>query len=169
MTQPLADADLSIDVMKGPKPIPVMTRLHRYFTMSSPTACWLWTGKKGNAGYGVIGVGSTRNGSAGHQYAHRVMWQETVSAIPLGQHVRHRCDTPACVNPSHLELGTQADNVRDMWVRGRGWARFTAHDVQEIRRRSCEGESQRSIARDLGTSHQLIGMIVRRQIWAHVP
>ena len=156
--------------MKGPKPIPVMTRMHRYFTMPSPTACWPWTGKKSNTGYGMIWVGSTRDGTARRAYAHRVMWQECMGAIPVGLEIRHRCDQPACVNPSHLELGTRRDNMLDCHTRGRHPStKLTASDVQAIRERASYGESQYEIAREFGVTRPLVGYIVRREIWTHVP
>jgi hypothetical protein len=155
--------------MKGPKPIPVMTRMHRYFVMPSPTACWLWTGRKSKAGYGMIGVGSTRDGTARHDYAHRVMWQQTVGETPRGLQLRHRCDVPACLNPSHLELGTARDNSLDLHTRGRHPStKLTVHEVKEIRERASQGESQYKIARVFGVSRPLIGYIVRRDIWTHV-
>jgi len=79
----------------------------------SDSECWLWTAAKLPAGYGVIG-------SRGRQfYAHRLSYALAHGAIPVGSVVRHSCDTPACVNPSHLLVGTNRDNVRDALERGR--------------------------------------------------
>jgi len=77
-----------------------------------PNFCWLWTGA-----YARYGHGSFRfNGRTGS--AHRFAWMlANQQLIPDGQVVRHWCDTPACVNPDHLELGTQQDNVNDMLER----------------------------------------------------
>jgi hypothetical protein len=83
--------------------------------------CWNWTGAVNAYGYGVITVG----GRIGKQWkAHRYSWVYHNGTIPEsdGPHgtvVMHKCDNRLCVNPDHLELGSQADNVRDMDNKGR--------------------------------------------------
>lgn len=76
-------------------------------------SCWLWQGKK-IRGYGALG--SRRNNEI---YAHRISWTLTYGSIPVGLNVLHRCDVHACVNPAHLWLGTQQDNIADMDQKGR--------------------------------------------------
>jgi len=79
----------------------------------APDDCWEWGGSPGQDGYGVVSWG-------GSQYrAHRVSYELHVGPVPEGLVVRHACDNPPCVNPAHLLPGTQADNVRDMYERGR--------------------------------------------------
>jgi len=73
------------------------------------TGCWLWERCVLTNGYCLISG----------RLAHRVSYEAFYSAIPSGMFVCHRCDTRACVNPDHLYLGTHADNMRDMKVRGR--------------------------------------------------
>lgn len=81
-----------------------------------PDACWEWSGYRTRRGYGQIGEGRTIHPT------HRVAWEQTHQAKVLpGFVVRHDCDNPPCCNPSHLRLGTDADNVRDMIDRGRAW------------------------------------------------
>jgi hypothetical protein len=82
--------------------------------------CWLWTGALNapegtrSGGYGV--VGTTRPKTA---LAHRVAWELVNGPIPAGMVVAHRCDNRRCVNPAHLFIGTQKDNVHDMLAKGR--------------------------------------------------
>lgn len=76
-------------------------------------SCWLWTAAKNEKGYGVFGLGQETD------KAHRIAWRLINGLIPQGLFVLHRCDVPACVNPKHLFLGTNIDNVRDMIAKGR--------------------------------------------------
>lgn len=78
--------------------------------------CWLWKGAVNNKGYGKIGLGH------GWVLAHRVSWILHNGDIPNKLFVLHSCDTPGCVNPDHMSLGTQAENLADMWSKGR-WKR----------------------------------------------
>jgi hypothetical protein len=86
-----------------------------------PDECWPWIGAKNPFGYGKIS-----NGKRGVQAkAHRVAYEIAVGLPPGDLVVRHKCDNPPCVNPSHLEAGTQADNVHDMVSRGRHYRKKT--------------------------------------------
>lgn len=78
-------------------------------------SCWLWLGsrKERNGGYGQLSFYGR------FAYAHRVSWHLSNGPIPEGAQVLHKCDNPPCVRPDHLFLGTQADNVRDMFRKGR--------------------------------------------------
>lgn len=86
-------------------------------TLPEPnTGCLLWTGAVSGFGYGVIGSG----GRGGQTIkAHRLAWEMAHGAVPDGLCVLHKCDTPACVNASHLFLGTRQANVDDMMAKGR--------------------------------------------------
>lgn len=95
-------------------PIPIDQRFWPKVKKRGPDDCWLWTARKGTHGYGMIS-------SPGHGmlFAHRVCFAIHNGPIPSGLVVLHSCDTPACVNPAHLRLGTQGDNLRDMSAKGR--------------------------------------------------
>lgn len=84
--------------------------------VNEDTGCWEWTaatnGTYGKWSWKAIGI-------RGVLLTHRVAYHYLIAEIPAGAVVRHRCDVPLCVNPAHLELGSQRDNVRDMMTRGR--------------------------------------------------
>lgn len=108
--------------------------------------------------------------------AHRAVYESEVGDIG-DKHVLHECDNPACVNPNHLFLGTQSDNMKDMYQKGRrkpiagedGYhAKITEDDVHEIRQRYEDGETQGNIAEDYPIGRTGVGAIVRRETWDHI-
>ena len=76
--------------------------------------CWEWQAAKHRQGYGIFKFDNKI------QLAHRISWLLANTEIPQGMVVMHKCDNPSCVNPDHLCLGTQKDNIRDMRTKGRG-------------------------------------------------
>lgn len=85
------------------------SRVHK-----QPGSCWLWTGARNGQDYGSArAAGKTRR-------ATHIMWALLTGEWPGDLIVCHSCDIPACVRPDHLWIGTQADNIHDMIVKGRG-------------------------------------------------
>lgn len=82
--------------------------------------CWPWMAGVTHGGYGQFGIGG--RGSQMKHRAHRLAWIFFVGPIPAGLWVLHSCDNPPCCRPGpgHLFLGTPADNMADMWQKGRG-------------------------------------------------
>src|SRR6266404_3002515 len=109
--------------------------------------------------------------------AHRAAWQLYCGQIPEGLLVLHRCDVMACVNPEHLFLGTQQDNMDDMIAKGRKvslrgeavtMSKLTENEVRAIRALSAKGVRPTIIAQKFKTSRTNVHHIVNRDSWKHV-
>jgi predicted XRE-type DNA-binding protein len=140
------------------------------------TSCWLWAGPTAAGGYGY------QRYEGRVQKTHRISWALHNGYMPP-RHIKvcHRCDTPACVNPDHLWLGTQADNVADMWAKGRGkppvpkrgsanpMAVLDEEQVWAIRHMIRNGSfTQPQIREAYGVSQMTINRIARFETWPHV-
>ena len=89
--------------------------------------------------------------------------------------IRHTCDNPSCVNPSHLVISTHLDNARDRVERGRGafgvnqgCAKLKNADILEIRKMLSDGVAQRRIAERFSVAQSQIGAVKRGKTWSHV-
>lgn len=104
----------------GPKPEPEDKRFWRH--VEKTDSCWNWTGCRAGGrserSYGYFRIGSQADGTRRQVYAHRWAWEYFNGDIPEGLQVNHHCDNSLCVNPAHLYLGTQDENVRDKQRRG---------------------------------------------------
>jgi hypothetical protein len=133
--------------------------------------CWEWVGAHDTDGYGRIGL------SKKTLYAHRISYELHRGDIPDGLLVCHRCDNRQCINPDHLFLGTNRDNIVDASKKGRlaqfakrgenhPMAKLSNLDVQFIRVWLSNGYSQRSIARAFNVTQTCINDINRGRKWA---
>lgn len=96
----------------------VEDRFNEKHTPEPNSGCWIWTAAVGSWGYGRLEVGVKETGFWAEP-AHRVSYQIHRGKIPEGLHVLHKCDTPLCVNPDHLFVGTPRMNTADMVAKGR--------------------------------------------------
>lgn len=127
--------------------------------------CWTWLGNRNRKGYGMCSIKSKMRSS------HRVAYEFAVGPIPNDLCVCHSCDNPACVNPSHLWLGTQADNAADMKAKGRAARgernsrfRITVELADEIRNRyTGKWGEQRALSREYGISNSHISSILNNK------
>ena len=141
-------------------------RIHR----DPATGCQLWQGGKTGRGYGQL----MYDGKL--WYAHRLAWTMANGPIPDGQWVLHKCDVPHCVNPGHLFLGNNADNMADKVSKGRNphgeghvRSKLTDHIVLEARELWRSGEhTVRSLAERYGVSGHTIYMAMTGKTWKHL-
>lgn len=98
----------------------LLTTLESLCSLAEPepnSGCFLWTRATNQSGYGQIGF--RRSGKHIKILAHRLAWILAFGEIPQDLLVLHRCDVPSCINPQHLFLGTQSDNMQDAARKGR--------------------------------------------------
>ncbi len=149
-------------------------------------SCWLWISAK-TEGYGVFPIGG---GAIGSVLAHRASYAMFYGSVPARLLVCHTCDVRECVNPSHLFVGTYADNSADMRRKGRSAmgkrngmhthpevvrrgeqianSKLTKKDILEIRSLWSKGMTHLAIAQSYRVSRSAIGKIINRDRWSHV-
>ena len=134
------------------------------------SGCHLWRGQHNGLGYGQLTVARK------NILIHRLVYSLCNGPIGTGMVIRHTCDTPACISPSHLIIGTHTDNARDRVERGQqavgsrhGMSKLSPEDVREIRKLVTDGDiTQLEIANRYGVSRATIYKIVNGLRWSHV-
>lgn len=147
----------------------------------APNGCWLWNSCLDVWGYGSFCIRNFRGHKSYTMKAHRMSYEIHKGIIPKGLMCCHKCDTPSCVNPEHLFLGTNQDNMDDMVRKGRREIRvgesarnvkLTEKQVLEIRRTYRKGEegefSQWGLARKYGVGRTAIESIIKNKSWKHI-
>lgn len=142
------------------------TRFDSYVEKVPFSTCWYWVGALATFGYGTIEI-------AGTQWTcHRYAYDRWIAPIPEGLHVLHKCDTPCCVNPDHLEVGTHQRNMqqkidRNRQLRGSGVGTSKLKESQVLEIRKTSG-TLLSIAKEYGVSESCICSIKLRKSWRHL-
>jgi hypothetical protein len=162
----------------------LLDKFHEAYTPLPETGCWLWDACGGKTRYGTLYDSSSKKMIR----ATRFIYEQAHGKIPDGMVVRHKCDVSLCVNPDHLEIGTQADNVRDTVDRGRvdcrkgeenGRSKLTEDDVKYIRsvlkksdpskpKSRWVGADPKELAEKYGVRRETIYDVAKGSKWPHI-
>ena len=130
-----------------------------HYSRPGENGCVLWTGYLNRSGYGVVGYNYKSI------LAHRAAWEVSRGAIPEGLLVCHTCDVRNCINPDHLFVGTNADNMVDKIKKGRAWSKLSPIEVAEIR---ANPGVTKPFMRKFGVSGTIIRKIRSGEDWKHL-
>lgn len=132
------------------------------------TRCWVWTGLKDVYGYGRLRNGKTIK-------SHRFSYEIHIGSIPKGLCVCHRCDNRSCVNPKHLFIGTNRENIKDRDQKKRqcrgernSHAKLTEAQVLDIRSRPHYRGIGKDLSVEFGVNNPTIYKIRSGYLWKHV-
>ncbi len=153
------------------KTSPLIDRFFLHVGKKQPNGCIPWIAFKDGNGYGLISIGSHRS-----IVASRASYILFVGDIPNGLHVLHRCDNPSCVNPTHLFLGTNLDNIKDKISKNRQTkgslivgSKLNEDSARKIRHLySLGGTSYMKLADQFGVTGSNIQAVIERRTWKHV-
>lgn len=155
-----------------------MVRLIKYFgipeerfwnkvKIGKENECWEWVGHLTVKGYGMFKVG-TRKLSSSHRFSYELHFRE----IPKGICVLHHCDNRKCVNPKHLFLGTNSDNVADKVKKNRQSrgtnnpnSVLTWKQVNQIRKLYSQGIKNVELSKKFNIDNGRVSRIVHNKLW----
>jgi hypothetical protein len=156
----------------GNKPMGETCLIYKLFSrfIENNNGCWIWQGKIGRGGYGVIRYKNK------DWRAHRLFYYVLVGDLGGSDVVAcHKCDVRTCVNPGHIWLGTREENQHDMKAKKRqafgiknGMAKLTVENVLEIKEQLRAGVFQKTIAAQYGVTQSSISLIQRGVTWSHI-
>jgi hypothetical protein len=157
-------ASKQVTTSKVPRHWTLAERITHYSTAPNKRGCILWGAYCDQDGYGTLKMRGKM------LKVHRAVWELRHGPIPSGLSVLHECDTPGCINVTHLRVGTTAENMADRERRGRGLkgekhpqAKLTAERVAAIR---LDTRAHRIIAAEYGISQSNVSMIKTGRRWA---
>jgi len=142
---------------------PIEERFWRFVTKLSDSECWEWQGSRSSKGYGKLPYGS-------EQQAHRVSYIIFKGEIPDKMMVLHHCDNPSCVNPSHLYLGDNQQNMIDMISRGRAKPRGKKPTLtdDQVRLVAASTETVSKLKEQFGVGRGVIELIKSGKTYKHL-
>jgi hypothetical protein len=163
----------------------IRDRFSSKYCVDPASGCWIWTASVRRSptrpnwpGNGIFRTTKAEDGGRQLLLAHRVSYELHRGPIPKGALVCHHCDNPLCVNPDHLFLGSQTDNMRDAIAKGRFIcgekhknAKLTEATAREIvaALRHAGRRDHAKIARKYGVTPTIIYLIRDNKIWKHIP
>lgn len=155
----------------------IVSRFWSKVTVGEPDECWEWAGGRTRNGYGQFAFTVHGRSTCKNFRAPRVAYWLSSGSDPESLYVLHACDNPGCVNPAHLTVGTQSENMAQCRERGRTkkgyapapWkAKLVPAQVREIRRLISEGWAIRKTAREMGVAQGVVQGIVHRRTYLWV-
>lgn len=134
-------------------------------------ACWIWLRGVDSYGYPQPRIGG--RSMLAHRYIYTLATGDDIDGLV----VMHTCDNRRCLNPAHLRLGTQAENIRDRHIKGRDgacrgedapWSKIDEALVQEIRDRRADGWTLDRLTAHYPISKTQIARITKGESWSHI-
>jgi len=164
--KPILQNSTRKSVMARPR-IPIDQKISEKVVKIPESGCWLWIGSITNHGYGTMTLGRNKNISA-----HRASYELRHGPIPDGMLALHHCDIKCCVNPDHIFLGNQQDNMTDKVCKNRqakgskhGQAKLTEQQAREAKFGTAQPTE---LAQKFNCSAAMIRQILGGLYWKHL-